>query len=790
MNELILAKEIIICEDSYKKSILAKMTQSHTFSDVKFYPKKEFFQEYFFTYNEETIAYVVKKLNVKVSIAKMYLQNLFFLEDKEYRHSKLQFLKNLKEDLDQKKLLIYNPLFKDYLNDKKIKVIGYLTFEKYEEEVFHTLGVEIIKEKEENNLKYVWALKDMEEEITFVARKICQLILEGVSLNQIKLMNVPEDYYDALERIFAFFHIPVKIPSKINLLGYEGALKFLNALKKGIDIEDYDFGNMSEEIQNKIINILNKYAFISDNNLLYDLVYEEFKNTHLDTLTFENYVELLKVSDYVSPSFYVFLMNFNAGSIPEYKKDEDYITDFLKDEVHLYKTTDYNEKLRINVIAKIKSIKNLTITYKLKDNRGDAFPSSLVSLLSLEEKFYHEDETISYASLNDKIKYAKYLDEMTKYGNIHPILGLYKNNLPNFIYRTFDNSYKGLNEDSLKDYLKEGLTLSYSSLNNYNKCSFRYYLENILHLNPFLETFDTFIGSLFHDVLEKCLNKGGSISQEVDNYLREKEKILDSKEKFYVTKIMKDMEFVINYLREQKEDILLGEEYHEKYLSIDKSRNIPIRFVGIIDKILYEKKDDQTVVAIVDYKTGKIESDINYAFYGLSLQLPIYLYLVSKSHLFERPLFAGFYLEHILDKDLKRSDDYENAQKEALKLKGYSNADANILACFDKHYMDSHFIKSLKMKNDGNFYSYSKVLSNEKITNLINLTENIIDDDITKILKAEFPINPKKIGYAKDVGCLYCPFGDICYKKEADYVILEEVKNLNYLGGEANAEVD
>ena len=150
----------------------------------------------------------------------------------------------------------------------------------------------------------------------------------------------------------------------------------------------------------------------------------------------------------------------------------------------------------------------------------------------------------------------------------------------------------------------------------------------------------------------------------------------------------------------------------------------------------------------------------------------------------------NLYLEHILDKDLKRSDDYESAQKEALKLKGYSNANPHVLACFDKHYMDSHFIKSLKMKNDGNFYSYSKVLSNEKITNLINLTENIIDDDITKILQAEFPINPKKIGYGKDVGCLYCPFGDICYKKEADYVILEEVANLNYLGGENNAEVD
>ncbi len=786
----ILDQEIIICEDSYKKSILQKMMESRTFLDVKFYAKKEFFQEYFFTYNEGALAYVTKRLNVKVSIAKMYLQNLLFLENKKYQSKKLQFLKDLKDELDQKKLLIYNPLFKDYLRNKKIKVMGYLTLEKYEEEVFRTLKAEIIPEKDLNNLKYVWALKDKEEEITFVAEKISKLILDGVSINKIKLMNVSEDYYDALERIFTFYHIPLKLPSKINLLGYEGVSSFLNDLKKGMDFENYNFANISSEVKDKIINILNKYAFLEDDNLLYDLVYEELKNTHIDTLTLEKYVELIQVSDYVSSSDYVFLMNFNASSIPSYKKDEDYIPDYLKREVLLYKTKEYNEQLKIKTIAKIRGIKNLTITYKLKDNKGEAFPSSLVSLLSLEEMPYEKNLLVSYAPLNDKIIYAKYLDEMAKYGNVNPNLGLYKNNISPFPYKTYDNSYKGLNEDSLKDYLKGGLTLSYSSLNNFNKCAFRYYLENILHLNPFLETFDTFIGSLFHDVLEKCVNKGGSILEEVDNYLREKEKVLDAKEKFYVTKIMQDMEFVINYLREQKEEILLREEYHEKYLSIDKSRDIPIRFVGIIDKILYEKKDNETVVAIIDYKTGKVESEINYALYGLSLQLPIYLYLVSKSRLFPNPSFAGFYLEHILDKDLKRSDDYAKSQKDTLKLKGYSNANPHVLACFDKHYMDSHFIKGLKMKSDGNFYSYSKVLSNEKMTNLINLVEDIIDNDLTKILQAEFPINPKKIGYSKDVGCMYCPFGDICYKKEADYVILEEVKNLDYLGGEDDAQVD
>ena len=189
-------------------------------------------------------------------------------------------------------------------------------------------------------------------------------------------------------------------------------------------------------------------------------------------------------------------------------------------------------------------------------------------------------------------------------------------------------------------------------------------------------------------------------------------------------------------------------------------------------------------MAITDYKTGLVDINLNYVPYGLSLQLPIYLYLVSKSGLFKNPLYAGFYLQHILDKELKRSDDYVTERKNSLKLRGYSNSDLSILKYLDSSLSNSAIIKGLKLKNDGNFAQTSKVLNNKEIEKLISLTEKIIDKSIKSILAGDFPINPKKIGYEKDIGCLYCPFKDICYKDESDDVILEDIKDLTFLGGD------
>ena len=57
-----------------------------------------------------------------------------------------------------------------------------------------------------------------------------------------------------------------------------------------------------------------------------------------------------------------------------------------------------------------------------------------------------------------------------------------------------------------------------------------------------------------------------------------------------------------------------------------------INFIGFIDKLMYKELDDEIIASVVDYKTNKnIEIDKDIMKYGLSLQLPSYLYLIKHS---------------------------------------------------------------------------------------------------------------------------------------------------------------
>ncbi len=195
--------------------------------------------------------------------------------------------------------------------------------------------------------------------------------------------------------------------------------------------------------------------------------------------------------------------------------------------------------------------------------------------------------------------------------------------------------------------------------------------------------------------------------------------------------------------------------------------------MGIIDKLMYKEINDETIIAVVDYKTGNTNIDLNKAIYGLSLQLPIYLYLAQNSGL-KNVKIAGFYLQNIINK--------ENDEN-SLKLNGYSTTNKKILNYFDSSYESSNVIKSMRTKSDGNFYSYSKTLNETEINNLIKLVDEKIEKGIDNILNANFDINPKKIN-GINIGCEFCKFKDICFKKEKDMLNLEEQNYKDFLGGE------
>lgn len=208
--------------------------------------------------------------------------------------------------------------------------------------------------------------------------------------------------------------------------------------------------------------------------------------------------------------------------------------------------------------------------------------------------------------------------------------------------------------------------------------------------------------------------------------------------------------------------------------------------MGIIDKLKYENIDGNNIVAIIDYKTGNTDIDLNNTCYGISMQLPIYLYLANNSSL-KNVKIAGFYLQKLIHNKLnyQENKDYSTELSKLYRLEGYSNSDPEILSKLDKSYNDSLVIKGMKTSSKG-FYAYSKVLNDEQMKNINDLVDKKIDEAINNIMDTNFNINPKKIGDELK-GCEFCKFKDICYMKEEDIISLESKNYKEFLGGEENA---
>lgn len=770
--------QLIICNNSIKKKLLQ---DSNTLINRKFMTMKELINSYYFSYDDETIFYLMDKYKYKYNIACVYLDNLIYIEDKIYNSNKLNFLVKLKKELDDNKLLIYDNYFKEYIKNKDIIIYGDY-FNKIESNLINELknitNVEIIKNEYKEYNHVVYEFNSMDEEVDYVAYKICELINNGVDINNIKLTNINSDYYNTIDRIFKMYNIPINIINS-SIYGTDICNEFLNEYNSDISITINKLKEKYKgELLDIIIDICNKYAFVKDYNLVKDMIIHDLKNTYIPNKKLKNKVEIIDYKTDIINDEYVFMLSFNQENIPVVYKDEDYISDSIKDGLLLDKTIDKNKQEKELTIKKIKNIKNLIITYKLKTPFNSYFPANLINELGYTVEHIKVNKLISYSNIFDKLKCGKMLDDLVKYGSISEGLDMYYNNYK-IDYMKYDNTFKGIDINTLYEYMHNKLLLSYTSMNNYYKCAFKYYIANILKLDIFEESFATHLGSIFHHILEIVLDNDIDINEEIEKYISDNNIELSIKDRFFLDKLKEELPNIINIIKDHENNSKLLNKYYEKEIEVDKSNKLNTKFIGFIDKVMY--KDN--VYALIDYKTGNTDIDLTLIPHGLNMQLPVYLYLAR--HMFPDSVFAGFYLQIILsgnyNYDPKKPIDKQ--REESLKLLGYSNSNKEILELFDKTYMGSKYIKSMRVKTDGDFYSYSKVLNNDEINKLISIVDNNINECIHNIEEGNFNINPKAIDN-KNIGCNYCKFKDICFMSHKDIVNLKKYEDLSFLGGE------
>lgn len=786
----ITTNSIVITPANIKRKLLKNLNAT-PLKNIKIITLPELRQKFYFSYDERAIYYLMNKYGYLIDVAKMYLTRMYEVEATSSSRPKVQKIIALKNELHENNLLIFSPNFIDYLKTKNVIFYECHLLDKLDQKMLNEIAkicqtTSINEKLLTYSHDYIYEFPTIEEEVIYVASKICELIKQGLSFNQIKLCGVGGEYPSIIKRIFEWYHIPIVFQDNY-LYSTSLAQDFIKHLDEtGISAlnyleENYDLTNPKTlELYNKIIEILNKYAWTDSYLDIKNFLIEDFKQTSIGTTHYQEEVEVLPSLTSANPDEHIFLLGFNQGDIPKTYKDESYFNDTIKQELALETTTELNQRLYQKWLTEINQTKNLIITTKLTSSLGDHYLSSLNDDLNLE--IQKPKISYNYSNLHNRLLLGEKIDTFIKYGEKAPDLELLYSNYPNLSYRSYCNNYKPINKDKLKKYLNNRLVLSYSAMNTYYQCGFRYYLANILKLNVFEETFYTILGNLFHYILSIAFKQEINLDEEYEKYLAKCTYPFNSREKFFLTNLKKELEFIINTIKKQNELNSLNRTYCEEKIEVNKSRdNLEIIFKGFVDKLI--TNDSKDVVAIIDYKTGNPDLNLNNIIYGLDLQLPVYIYLARKK--FPNATVAGFYLQKILNNEISKDykHTYETLKEEKLKLQGYSNSNISILEMFDSSYNESKMIKGMRTTAKG--LGTKKVLRDDQIDALEHITESKIDAAIESILDADFRINPKRVGM-NNLGCKYCEFKDICFFTEGNIENLKEYKNMEFLGGEEN----
>ena len=81
MNIEDLNNKLVIVKDEMKNSLLELISKCNKILNIKIITLSELKKKYYFDYDREAIHYICNKYNVNFDVAKIYLNNMYYLND-------------------------------------------------------------------------------------------------------------------------------------------------------------------------------------------------------------------------------------------------------------------------------------------------------------------------------------------------------------------------------------------------------------------------------------------------------------------------------------------------------------------------------------------------------------------------------------------------------------------------------------------------------------------------------------------------------------------------------------
>lgn len=718
-------KTILVTSTDVKNQILLYRLENNIIDNIKIMTENEYMQMFVFKSDVQRVLHLMEhnpwgKETLNVSVAKELEKSLFLINTlKITKHELYPLLKEMENEgltnFDSSAPIGYDvKIYLPRVNDLVNSVLDYDN---------------LIEKKSKVNIdRYDYYLDEIEQTIEY----ILSLIEKGVNLDAIHLF-APNEYKQLIVQFAQVYKLPIKSENDFKIYSDIEVQNVLSDIKQNNEI---DLSQVSPLICEPAIEILNKYVEF-DNPLVIKLIEDDFKQKSL-TLNEEGGLEIKSSIDSLftkadfENDYFILIGNYQDGLI-KYNKDIDIIEDKYKPKKLTVEAKNEREDTLIYNI--LNNAKNLRVSYS---NRVGIKKVTLANNLIGNEIINKNNNSVSNFSMAaDQLKFARasYIKDTfntkTKtYNHLNPYFAVdIKSNLFTNIEREYDQ-----------------VMLSYTSINDYFQCSYKYYLRHVLRLkNGVSDNHNMLIGNIVHSVLEN-LDVKASITKEdimelIKNYTLENQIKLKASDEIYFSKLSLYLETVCSYMK--KEEELSGFSDIEREVSYEMDVTDNVKLTGKIDKVLSNIKGDDLFVEIYDYKTGSLSIDINGIEYGINMQNLIYYILLKSNHKYEegQEILLGTFQQQIKPKILYDQEDI----LETMKIKGY---------CASKQ--ENIFIRD------------QKIISEEEINSLTENVELKIVEVANNVNANKFKINPKIIK-GKDISCSYCLYKNICNKTNHDY---------------------
>ncbi len=343
------------------------------------------------------------------------------------------------------------------------------------------------------------------------------------------------------------------------------------------------------------------------------------------------------------------------------------------------------------------------------------------------------------------------------------------------------------------------LEVSVSRLEKYAACAYHHFLEYGLSLKERKELgFERVdMGNVFHDVLDTFSRK-----LEVSEYtwfdfptefasvvVADAMKQLatqygagvlysSARNEYSIKRMERVLLRTVETLREQlnKGDFVpRAHEMSFKFIEdidaidIKLSGEESMRLQGRIDRVDLAEEDDQVFVKIIDYKSGEKQFDLAALYYGLQLQLVVYMNaaveMERKKHPDKEVVPAALLYYHVDDPMVEGSqemspEEINDMLRKELRMTGVVNSREDIIDKLDKTLVTKSEVIPVERKKDGSISARSGVMTGEELQLISDYVNYKIRTLGKEILAGQKSVNPYEEG--KKNACEYCAYKKVC----------------------------